>query len=221
MPRRKLTRFKAIRPDDEALQAYGQLYTKGFVYSNPEKVTPITSQAVFKNSKPLILDLGCGRGEFSISQAKEAPNYNVVGIDNHLKSIYASINRAGKTGLKNIKFIQLDIMNALKRVESDSISQIFLLFPPPVLKEKFQYKDVITGPFMTEVGRCLEENGRFHFVTDIESYFRNKVSLINQSHQLKLIEKRQSVEGGLTRFQVLWESYGELSFRVMYKKTRR
>ena len=66
------------------------------------------------------------------------------------------------------------------------------------------------------------ENGRFHFVTDIESYFQDKVALIHQSKQLKLrlVDERHSVEGGLTRFQILWESYGELSFRVMYQKVK-
>ena len=63
------------------------------------------------------------------------------------------------------------------------------------------------------------KNGRFHFVTDIESYFQDKIALIQQSPQLKLVEETHSVEGGLTRFQILWESYGELSFRVLFEKS--
>ena len=163
MPRRKLTRFKAKRPSDEWIEAYGLLYSKGFVYTHPDKITPLTSQALFANDNPLILDLGSGRGEFTHAQAVKNPHINYVGIDMHLKSLYVSINRVGKSQLDNIKFIMIDILNALQRVESCSVQELFLLFPPPVLKEKYLHKDVMTQRFISEVYRGLKEGGAVPF----------------------------------------------------------
>lgn len=218
MPRRKLTRFKAKRPPAPIIQQYALFYSKADLHFQPEAVPAITSNTLFNNEKPLILDLGCGRGEFTVEQAKQHSEINYVGIDTHAKSLYASIKKAATAKLENIKFMRIDIENGFKRVPDQSIQTLYLLFPPPILKEKFLYKDVITERFVREAHRVLQSGGKLHFVTDIESYFEEKVAYINAFGLFTEVYQSRSVEGGITRFQKLWEDFGELSFRVAFQK---
>lgn len=218
MPRRKLTRFKAKRPSNNLLEKYSHFYSRAFVYHHPEQVTAVTSEALFGDKRPLIIDLGCGRGEFTVAQAALHPNINYVGIDTHAKSLYVCIKRAAAQQLENVKFLRLDNLNALIRMETSSISEAYLLFPPPVLKEKYLHKDVITNSFISEIQRILQPAGKFHFVTDIKPYFEQKVALINRYNHLTLLGQSQGIEGGLTRFQKLWEGFGELSLRAEFEK---
>lgn len=179
-------------------------------------MTAIGSEELFGNKRPLILDIGCGRGEFTVEQAKRFPQRNYVGIDTHAKSLYVAINRAAAARVNNLKFIRIDAENGLQRIEDDGLAEIYLLFPPPVLKEKYLHKDVITSQFVASVERTLGEDGRFHFVTDIPTYFVQKVALVQSHTSLQLVNQTESIEGGITRFQTLWEGYGELSYRALF-----
>jgi tRNA (guanine-N7-)-methyltransferase len=217
--RRKLNRFKLVAPAPEIVRKYILPYPPKLLYHCPESLALISSVEIFGNSQPLILDLGCGRGEFIISQAQASPHKNFIGIDIHWKSLFDAANKIRAHPLDNVRFIRSDLRWVLQRAPDSSIETIFLLFPPPITRKKFLKREVLTEDLIRQCHRILKTGGLFHFVTDIESYFQRKVSLIERLDPFCLVSRRESFEGGLTWYQEIWEGHGLPSLRAIYVKS--
>ncbi len=216
--RRKLNRFRVTIPEQAIIDRYMLSYLSRNLYYRPETERPISSSGIFGNEQPLILDLGCGRGEFIIAQAQRFPAINFVGIDSHRKSLYDAVNKLSQQALKNLKFIHADLRWVLGIVPDGSVEEAFLLFPAPLMKKRYIKKDVLTASFIRHIHRILKDGGRFHFVTDIAAYFEVKLALINDLDLLSPASVVSSFEGGITRYQKLWEDYEEPSLRIEYVK---
>jgi len=216
--RRKLNRFKVNIPEPQILERYLLYYSPKLVYHQPEILKPISSPEIFGNQHPLILDLGCGRGEFIIAQAQQFPEYNYVGIDTHLKGLHDAVYLTGQLQLVNVKFIFSDLRWLMTKAPEASVKEIFCLFPPPVMKAKYIKKDILTPRFIEQIYQALEVGGKFHFVTDIKEFFQAKLALIESLGLLSRTALAESFEGGITRYQRIWENHHLITLRVEYTK---
>lgn len=216
MPRRTLDRFSVQQPADAALRRYYRSYDGATLHAAPDSLPDITSAALFGNQRPLILDLGCGRGEFLIAQARRHPERNHVGLDLHRKYLYDAVNAAEPCALNNLLFLRVDLRQALVKVPTAAIAALFLLFPSPVVNRKHLRKDVLTPAFVADLARILLPGGTLTFVTDHRLYFEQKALLLDcQFHRLRTSE---GLEGGITWFQRVWERHGLPSLRAEYVK---
>ena len=219
MPRRKFNRFRVEKPAPELLARYLQVYPTEPLARRPQTCRPLSSPELFGNQQPLVLDLGCGRGEFVVAQAQQQPQINFVGVDIHWKSLYASVNRVAQQALPNVKFVRGDLRWLLNVIPSESIYGIYLLFPAPVMKKRYLNRDVLVEQFCHSLERILEPGGRFHFVTDSRPYFEAKVDLLQRVTHLVLQTQSTDFEGGITRYQKYWENFQEASWRAEFLKT--
>jgi tRNA (guanine-N7-)-methyltransferase len=216
MPRRKLDRFSVDPPSDEALRRYYRSYDGAILYRQPATLPDVTSRSLFDNEQPLVLDLGCGRGEFLLAQAQCHPQYNYVGLDWQRKYLYDAINHADRLDLPNVLFLRADLRQTISKVPAEAASALFLLFPPPVMKHKHQRKDLLKEAFVVELVRILIPGGTLTFVTDHRLYFAQKCLLFER--HLRCTLTSEGFEGGLTWFQHVWERHGLPSLRSEYFK---
>lgn len=216
MPRRTLDRFPMRQPSDAALCRYYRRYDGAQLYHAPDSLPDVTSLSLFGNARPLVLDLGCGRGEFLIGQARQHPDYNYVGLDTQRKYLYDAVGHAEAFDLKNLLFLRADLRYALVKVPSESVAAIYLLFPPPVVMRKHQRKDVLTETLSADLARILAPGGRLVFMTDHRAYFEKKRALLDNRFQRVLLS--EGMEGGITWFQRIWEGHGLPSLRAEYAK---
>ena len=216
MPRRRLDRFALVPPCDEALRRYYRNYDGASLYHRPADIPNITSFNLFDTTLPLVLDLGCGRGEFLLAQAECHPEYNYVGLDWQRKYLYDAVNHAQSLDLPNALFLRVDLRQAMSKIPAETAAALFLLFPPPVVKRKHQGKDLITEAFIAELARVLIPGGMLTFVTDHRFYFDQKRPLFDR--QLLCILLSEGFEGGVTWFQQIWERHGLASLRAEYRK---
>ncbi len=218
MSRLKLKRFRVKPPLPEVQATYLRDYDPAQVYHLPHEVPPISSPALFGNDHPLSLDLGCGRGDFLITQAAEHPAENFVGIDWHLKSLWDAMHKAQRATLDNVRLIKVDFRLALTIVPDESVREVFLLFPPPMLLHKRINADPLPEPLLPQIHRVLAPGGWFHFVTDHPEYFEIKRALIEGSGLFTLEAESQAFEGGITWFQRFWEGHSIESKRLACRK---
>jgi tRNA (guanine-N7-)-methyltransferase len=218
MSRLKLKRFRVKPPPPEALARYLRVYEPRELYHRPQTLPPITSLTLFGNDRPLVLDLGCGRGEFMVAQAAQRPDENFTGLDWHLKSVWDAVNRAGQAGLDNVRFVKTDFRLALCVVADKSVREVYLLFPPPVLTHKRRSGDLLTEATLRQIHRLLAADGLFHFVTDQPAYFELKQALIVESGLFTILSASQAIEGGLTWYQQFWERFQIESRRLECRK---
>jgi tRNA (guanine-N7-)-methyltransferase len=220
MSRLKLKRFRVKPPPPETLARYLRVYEPRDLYHRPQTLPPITSATLFGNDRPLVLDLGCGRGEFVVAQAVQRPDENFAGLDWHLKSVWDAVNRAQLAGLDNVRFLKTDFRLAMPLVPNQSVREAYMLFPPPVLAHKRRSGDLLTHAMLRQIHRVLAADGLFHFVTDQPAYFELKQALMEQSGLFTILVASQAIEGGLTRYQQFWERFQIESRRLECRKCR-
>lgn len=218
MSRLRLKKFRVQQPAPEILAKYVKKYTGGQLFHEIDDMPTHSSDYLFGNNKPLVLDLGCGRGEFVTLQAEQNPALNYVGIDVHQKSVWAGVHKAVASELENMRFILGDGRSVLLKFPDESVETIYVLFPPPHMERKRIKRDILTAGLIQEIHRILKTNGEFIFVTDNEPYFASKCKLVKELDGFIEAETSQGFEGGITRFQRHWEKFDIPSSRVRYVK---
>ncbi|MBI5958619.1 MAG: methyltransferase domain-containing protein [Chloroflexi bacterium] len=218
MARLKLKRFRVKPPAPEVLAHYVRVYDPRELYHHPDSVLPITSESLFGNDHPLVLDLGCGRGEFLVAQAEDHRDLNFLGFDWHVKSLWAATQAAHQAELDNVRLIQVDFRLALPAMPAGSACEVFMLFPQPVFQHNRTSEDPLLESTLRQVQRVLAPEGWFHFVTDHAEYFEIKRALIEQSGLFTVSNESQAYEGGITWFQRFWETRQIESRRLACRK---
>lgn len=216
--RLKLKRFRVRPPLPDALARTLRAYDGGELYARPETLTPITAQTLFGREGPLVLDLGCGRGEFLVRQAARRPDERFAGLDWHLKSLWYAVHLVQRAALDNVRLIKADFRLALALVPDQSVSEVTLLFPPPILRHNRLSADPLPQWVLPQVHRVLIPGGRFHFVTDAPAYFEVKRALVEAHGGFEVEEESQGFEGGQTWYQQYWERLDYESYRVVWQR---
>ena len=122
----------------------------------------------FKNDNPIVLELGCGKGEYTLALAKEFPNINVIGIDIKGARLWRGAKTALETGLENVRFLRAQIELLPQVFDISEISEIWITFPDPQIKYKRQKHRLVNLKFLNMYKALLKENGLIHLKTDSE-----------------------------------------------------
>jgi tRNA (guanine-N7-)-methyltransferase len=118
----------------------------------------------FKNENPIVLELGCGKGEYTIELARRNPDKNFIGIDIKGSRIWKGAKTAITEDLKNVRFLRTRIELINSFFNTDEISEIWITFPDPQLKKK--RKRLTSSRFLSRYSRFLKNNGIVHLKTD-------------------------------------------------------
>lgn len=125
----------------------------------------------FNNDNPIVLELACGKGEYTVGLAKEFPDYNFIGVDIKGDRIARGSQAALEKGLKNVAFLRTDIQYLREFFEANEVSEIWVTFPDPQPRDK-QEKHRLTHPRFLEIyTELLIEDGLFHLKTDSAPFF--------------------------------------------------
>nr|WP_297919610.1 tRNA (guanosine(46)-N7)-methyltransferase TrmB [uncultured Allomuricauda sp.] len=122
----------------------------------------------FKNSNPIVLELGCGKGEYSLGLAQRNPNTNYIGIDIKGARFWKGAKSALEINLPNVAFLRTQIELIDYVFAKDEVDEIWITFPDPQIKFK-RTKHRLTNLFFLEKYRwILKPNGCVHLKTDSE-----------------------------------------------------
>lgn len=122
----------------------------------------------FKNDHPIILELGCGKGEYSVNMAKSFPNKNFIGIDIKGARFWFGAKEAYASEIKNVAFLRTQIELIEHFFDTDEVDEIWITFPDPQIKYK-RTKHRLTNPeFLNRYKKILKEDGIIHLKTDSE-----------------------------------------------------
>jgi len=120
----------------------------------------------FENKNKIVLELGCGKGEYTIELAKQNPSLNYVGIDIKGDRIWRGAKTSIESGLKNVAFVrtQIELIDFL--FQKNSISEIWLTFPDPQMKFKRKHHRLTNPVFLKKYKEILIEGGNINLKTD-------------------------------------------------------
>ncbi len=118
----------------------------------------------FKNDHPIVLELGCGRGEYTVGLAQLYPEKNFIGIDIKGARMWAGAKQAELAGQKNVAFLRTNIELLEQFFAADEVDEIWITFCDPQMKKAT--KRLTSSWFMARYSRLLRNNGRIHLKTD-------------------------------------------------------
>lgn len=123
----------------------------------------------FKNDNPIVLELGCGKGEYAVALARKFPNKNFIGIDIKGARMWVGASEALEEGLNNVAFVRTKIDFVTSFFEQNEIDEIWLTFSDP---QPAKPNKRLTSPiFIERYRQILKPNGNINLKTDSDILF--------------------------------------------------
>ncbi len=162
MGKNKLKRFSENKTFDNVFQPTRAEMVSGF------DLKGIWNKEVFQNENPIVLELGCGKGEYTVALAEKFPDKNFIGIDIKGARFWRGAKTAVESGMKNVAFLRTQIELIDYAFGENEVSEIWITFPDPQIKYR-RTKHRLTHPeFLQKYKKVLHENGLVHLKTDSE-----------------------------------------------------
>lgn len=120
----------------------------------------------FGNNNPIVLEIGCGRGEYTVALASRHPELNFIGIDIKGARMWRGAKTATEEGLENAAFLRTRIEFIESFFAAGEVSQIWITFPDPQLKKQRASKRLTAPPFLAKYSDFLATDGVLHLKTD-------------------------------------------------------
>ena len=180
----------------DKIKRFSQILTFGNViqpkinfYSNDDDLKGNWS-TVFNNENPLVLELGCGAGEYTVALAKDYPNKNFIGIDIKGARIWKGAKAALDQGLNNVRFLRTKVDFITKFFGENEVNEIWLTFSDP--QPKKPKKRLSSKLFTDRYQEFLKINGVIHLKTDSDLLYDFTLEEI-KSNNFKLLENITNV----------------------------
>ena len=176
----------------------------------------------FKNDNPIIVELGCGKGEYTIGLAEKNPNTNYVGIDIKGARFWRGAKTAVENGLPNVAFVrtQIELINHI--FDNQEIDEIWITFPDPQIKYKRTKHRMTNSEFLQLYKKILKPNGIVNLKTDSEFMHGYTLGLLHgEGHEVIYANHNVYVNEGapkeVTSIQTFYEKqYLEINKAITY-----
>ena len=155
------------------MKTFTNVFQPGFdeVYEKEYKLKGLWKEQYFNNSNPVILELGCGKGEYTIGLAKKHPQYNFIGVDIKGARIWTGAKTALEENIDNVAFVRSRIEFIESFFGKDEVDEIWITFPDPQLKKRRNKKRLTGSRFLTMYRNFLIKDGLVHLKTDNKVLF--------------------------------------------------
>jgi len=164
---------------------------------------------IFKNNNPIHLELGCGNGEYTISNSKNYPNCNFIGIDIKGSRLWKGAKYLEKNNVKNALFLRIQIENILDFFDENEVKEIIISFPDPRPKKRDIKKRLTNVKFLDLYHKIILNGGKLMLKTDDKDLFDysidqikdSKFKQLNYSDNLYSSQKFEYIKGVKTKYE--------------------
>jgi tRNA (guanine-N7-)-methyltransferase len=212
MAKNKLKKFREIRSFD-------------FVFENPDPKNPAllryeTEQVDlkgkwvsehFKNNKPLILELACGRGEYTVALAEAYPEKNFMGLDVKGARIWKGANDVSDKKLTNAAFLRTRIEQINLFFGTEEVDEIWITFPDPFTRGSKENKRLTSKAFLKRYVLLLKPGGIINLKTDDEGLYQFTLETLDEWKNAKILYQNDDIYAAELKFN-------ELSYKTYYER---
>lgn len=139
----------------------------------------------FKNNQPIVLELGCGKGEYCIGLSKMFPDKNFLGIDIKGARFWRGAKTALEEGKENVGFLRTQIELVDQIFAENEIDEIWITFPDPQIKYKRTKHRLTNSEFLQKYKKILKPEGQVHLKTDSEFMHGYTLGLLHgEGHEI-------------------------------------
>ena len=151
------------------------------------------NESFFKNDHPIVLELGCGRGEYTVGLGRLFPDKNFIGVDIKGARMWSGATESMQAGMKNVAFLRTNIEIIDRFFSENEVSEIWLTFSDPQMKKAT--KRLTSTYFMERYRRFLKPDGIIHLKTDSNFMFTYTRCMIEENHLP--VDEQQWLDRGL------------------------
>lgn len=203
MSRRKLAHYEFSAKAHNVIESGKALYTT---------VKGKWNELYFKNENPLVLELACGKGEYTVNLAKLFPTTNFIGIDYKGNRIWRGAKTALEEGIANVGFLRIQIETILEYFEAGEISEIWITFPDPQPQDSREKKRLTNPVFLERYKQILVEQGIMHLKTDNDGFYAYTLEQIDAQQLAKLKETTDLYHSDLVNEVLSIKTYYERKY---------
>jgi tRNA (guanine-N7-)-methyltransferase len=179
MSRRKLHHYQFSQEALNVIQAGKPLY---------ETVKGKWNELYFKNDGPIVLELACGKGEYTLGMGKLFPEKNFIGMDIKGDRIARGSKAATEAGLTNVGFLRAGIQYSDEFFEAGELSEIWLIHPDPQVRDRDENKRLTNPQFLAMYARMLKPGGLFCLKTDSDFLYRYSMETIGAATNYQILD---------------------------------
>ena len=166
MPKNKLKRFADMVDYPNVIAPkFGEVFRTDF------RLKGRWTHEVFGNDRPLVLELGCGKGEYTVALARKHPEKNFIGVDIKGSRMWVGATDALQHHLTNVVFLRTRIEFITSCFASGEVSEIWITFPDPQPQESRVNKRLTSTRFLQSYSGIMQPEGVIHLKTDSRSLF--------------------------------------------------
>jgi tRNA (guanine-N7-)-methyltransferase len=126
----------------------------------------------FENTNPIVLELACGKGEYTLGLAEMYPNKNFIGVDQKGNRLWVGAKKALQRLLKNVAFLRIQIDRITDFFATEEVDEIWITFPDPQLRISKSKKRLTHPKFLRLYYQILKPKGKIHLKTDSPDLYR-------------------------------------------------
>ncbi len=160
---------------------FEELLTFSNVLQYPEGISGNWDEH-FKNNHPVILELACGKGEYTLGLAQMYPQKNFVGVDLKGNRLWVGAKRARVLNLANVAFLRIQIDRITEFFSSGEVHEIWITFPDPQLRISKDKKRLTHPKFLRMYQQIIQKDGMLHLKTDSPELYHFTKKVIERYH---------------------------------------
>ena len=166
----------------------------------------------FKNNNPIVLELGCGKGEYTINLAKKFPANNYVGIDIKGSRIWKGAKYATENELHNVRFLRTQIEFLPYCFSSNEVSEIWITFPDPQIKYRRRKKRLTSFEMFSKYKCFLKEKSLVHLKSDSQFLHGYTLGILERLNSKIIVSSHDIYNSNLI------DKYDYLKIKTFYEK---
>jgi tRNA (guanine-N7-)-methyltransferase len=220
MAKRKLMKFAQVSAFENCFfLSFEQSQKEGLEHKGKWR------QNYFRNNNPIVLELGCGKGEYTVGLAERYPDKNFIGVDIKGNRIWTGAKTALENKLTNVAFIRTRIDFIESCFENGEVDEIWITFPDPQPLKTTVRQRLTNMIFINRYKNILMKGGSVNLKTDSEFFYDYSREVIKENN-LKELDATNDLytdpmkrDEALTNIKTYYEKkFSELGFKICYLK---
>ncbi|MEQ6121302.1 tRNA (guanosine(46)-N7)-methyltransferase TrmB [Reichenbachiella sp. MALMAid0571] len=173
---------------------------------------------LFGNDNDLVVEFGCGRGEYTVGLAEKFPDKNFIGVDIKGARIWVGSTYAINNQLDNVAFLRVNIVQLEDYFAKDEVSEVWVTFPDPRPKDRDEKRRLTSPRYLEMYKGILKKDGWLKFKTDNTPLFDYTLSLFEDQVKIKNLQYTYDLYnsefmdehyGVKTKYEKLFHDQGE------------
>jgi len=178
MSKNKLAKFAELENFPNVFQNFTPLQPALTCCGEKAEMKGRWKELFFRNENPIVLELACGKGDYSVNLARQYPGRNLIGIDVKGNRIWTGARQALDEGLENVAFVRTRIEQLGEFFAPQEIAGIWITFPDPFPRKSRAMKRLTSPRFLDIYRKVCEPGARIHLKTDATGLFEYSLEVL-------------------------------------------